>query len=564
MRITANREEKYPLLGALLETIADDIRREPDFERTLFEACDGKREELERALALGSNPWVTVETINGGDPRGAYAAERRNTLVLGEALADRLIAGGQGDASTYREVVLVLSRGLVHWLAGKDWKTAASAPGAAFEKLIAERRAGDVTPEKVEERGPTEDLPPDRTESDVTPPIAHRLGATILDIAKRHLGQPYAFTPTPDYDDPEWKGPFDCAEYVSYCAFRAYAIPYGVVADPAKRYNSYSGYWQRDAVKQGIRISWRDALHIPGAILVRYPPGNEPPPYGHVAISLGNGGDTYEARGAQWGVMKHTANGRSWNTGVLLPGVLYDMPDGLGSDLLLFKVLDPPAGYSPIVEAIQKKLVGLGLLAEAQVNGLYDVVTAKAVSMFQDRKGIVIDGEVGPDTGALLGLGDIWKKAPVADKPGLAEDLPKTDTSIDAEILTLARTLYGEARGEPKEGIEAVANVILNRVRSERYPKTVAKVCLQRLQFSCWNDSDPNRRKIAKLMPGDNPIFDMILEIAARAVLGGLPLLVAGALHYHAKNVNPSWVRNSPGATLVARIGNHLFWSGIR
>jgi hypothetical protein len=262
--------------------------------------------------------------------------------------------------------------------------------------------------------------------------------------------------------------------------------------------------------------------------------------------------------------MQHTAEGRSWNTGVLLPGVLYDMPDGLGSDMLLFKVLDPPAGYSPIVEEIQKKLVGLGLLAEAQVNGLYDVVTAKAVSMFQDRKGVVVDGEVGPDTGTLLGLGDIWKKAPVADKPGLAEDLPKTDTIVNGEILTLARTLYGEARGEPKEGIEAVANVILNRVRSERYPKTVAKVCLQRLQFSCWNDRDPNRRKIANLMPGDNPIFDLILAIATRAVLGGLPLLVAGALHYHAKNVNPSWVRNSPGATLVARIGNHLFWSGIR
>jgi hypothetical protein len=227
-------------------------------------------------------------------------------------------------------------------------------------------------------------------------------------------------------------------------------------------------------------------------------------------------------------------------------------------------VLDPPAGWSPIVEEIQKQLVGQGLLAEAQVNGLYDVVTAKAVSAFQDRKGVVADGEVGPETGALLGLGDIWKKAPVPDKPGLAEAPPESGTNVDAEILTLARTLYGEARGESREGIEAVANVILNRVRSNRYPNTVAKVCLQRLQFSCWNDNDPNRKIISKLKPGDNPVFDMILQIATRAVLGGLPALVVGALHYHAKQVKPNWVKNSPGATLVATIGSHLFWSGIR
>jgi len=563
VRISANREEKYPLLGSLLESLADDIAANPEFRRALFESCGGRDQDLNRALALASNPWVTVEPV-GGAGSGAYSSIRQNTLVLDQALADRLVSGGDPDA--YAAVVVVLCRGLLHWLAGKDWKSANSAPGAAFERLLAERRislAPTATHEPVPKPEPPKP-PPEGPARPETAAISHRLGATILDIAKRHLGQPYEFTPTPNYDDPMWKGPFDCAEYVSYCVFRGYEIPYGVVADPVNRFNSYSGYWQRDAEKQGIKISWRDALHIPGAILVRYPPGNEPPPYGHVAISLGNGGDTYEARGKQFGVMKHSAIGRSWNTGVLIPGVLYDLPEGLGSELLLFKVLDPPAGYSPIVEEIQKQLVGLGLLAEPQVNGLYDVVTAKAVSAFQDRKGVVSDGEVGPETGGLLGLGDIWKKAPVPDKPGLAERPPEANTNVDAEILTLARTLYGEARGEPREGIEAVANVILNRVMSNRYPNTIAKVCLQRLQFSCWNDDDPNRKIIAKLMPGDNPVFDMVLQIATRAVLGGLPALVIGVLHYHAKQVRPSWVKNSPGATLMATIGSHLFWSNIR
>ncbi|WP_421723155.1 cell wall hydrolase [Bauldia sp.] len=564
MRISANREEKYPLLGALLESINSDIEANPAFKSALFESCGGKDAELAKALTLRTNPWVTVEAIAGGDPRGAYSTDRRNTIVIAETLADRLVAGG--DPAAYGETIVVLTRGLVHWLAGKDWKTPDSPPGVAFERLLTERQI-TLAPPAVHEPVPEPEPGPTHAEpSPETPPpaIAYRLGATILGVAKRHLGQKYRFTPTPDYDDPDWQGPFDCAEYASYCAFRAYRIPYGVVPDPAKRYNSYSGYWQRDAREHGVRISWRDALHVPGSILLRNPPGREPPPYGHVAISLGNGRDTYEARGKQFGVVKHTALGRSWNTGVLIPGVLYDMPEGLGSDLLLFKVLDPPAGHSPIVEKIQKRLVKAGLLAKAQVNGIYDVVTATAISAFQDRKGIVSDGEVGPETGAKLGLGDIWKKAPVADKPAFAAPLPDTDADIDMEILTLARTLYGEARGEPKEGIEAVANVIVNRVMSKRYPNTVSKVCLQRLQFSCWNDNDPNRKIIARLKPGDNPVFDMVLGIARRALLGGIPSLVAGALHYHAKSVKPSWVKNSPAATLVARIGAHLFWSGIR
>lgn len=60
------------------------------------------------------------------------------------------------------------------------------------------------------------------------------------------------------------------------------------------------------------------------------------------------------------------------------------------------------------------------------------------------------------------------------------------------EILTL--TLIGEARGEPIEGMVAVGNVIRNRLRHEpgRY-KSYSDVCLARLQFSCWNEDDPNR-----------------------------------------------------------------------
>jgi len=560
MRMTASSQEQYPLLGSLLEAIDDYVGQNTTLKDAVFRSCGGRDADLTKAFAMDVNPWVTVSDIADGDKRGGFSSERENTIVIGRALADRLVVGG--DKVAYRDCATVLLRGLLHWLAQADWTVPESPPGAAFDQLCAQ--LGPLKEPEEHEKPPSRD-PATSARPDPPPPpdgVAHLLGATVLDKAKRHLGQEYRFEPTPDYNDADWKGPFDCAEYVSYCVFRAYEIPYGVVADPAKRFNAYSGYWERDAKRQGTQIPWRDALRIPGAILLRFPPPNGSPPFGHVAISLGNGSDVYSARGRAFGVMKHPA-GANWNTGVLIPGVLYDMPDGLGSDNLVFKVLTPPAGYSEIVESIERQLVELGFLERSEVNGIYDVATAKAVRDFQRQKGILEDGEVGMETGTALGLGEIWDKAPVANRPALADNPPVEGSSVDAEILTLARTLYGETRGEPEEGIEAVANVILNRVKSNRYPNSISKVCLQRRQFSCWNPEDPNFGIIRNLVPGANPKFDMILKIASTAVLGGLPSLVGDALFYHAVGIKPSWVINSPGAQLVKQIGHHLFWTGI-
>jgi N-acetylmuramoyl-L-alanine amidase len=60
--------------------------------------------------------------------------------------------------------------------------------------------------------------------------------------------------------------------------------------------------------------------------------------------------------------------------------------------------------------------------------------------------------------------------------------------------VTLARTLYGEARGEPTEGQIAVAWVILLSLEG-----AVAQVCLAPWQFSCWNQGDPNRARLLVL-----------------------------------------------------------------
>ena len=66
------------------------------------------------------------------------------------------------------------------------------------------------------------------------------------------------------------------------------------------------------------------------------------------------------------------------------------------------------------------------------------------------------------------------------------------------ELEIFAKTLYGEARGESLAGIEAVANVILNRHKMALHQhhtwwgKTIPEICLKPMQFSCWNPMDPN------------------------------------------------------------------------
>jgi len=91
-------------------------------------------------------------------------------------------------------------------------------------------------------------------------------------------------------------------------------------------------------------------------------------------------------------------------------------------------------------------------------------------------------------------------------------------TDYDFEIM--AKTIYGEARGESRQGQKAVACVIFNRFRSGKWfaAKTLAGVCLKPLQFSCWNKSDPNSQILANLpYSAYSRYFDVIKEATSRA-----------------------------------------------
>jgi murein DD-endopeptidase MepM/ murein hydrolase activator NlpD len=142
---------------------------------------------------------------------------------------------------------------------------------------------------------------------------------------------------------------------------------------------------------------------------------------------------------------------------------------------------------------------------------------------------------------------------------------PRVPVNVnDDDLLTLARTIYGEARGEIPAGRAAVAHVVMNRLRIRfRGDDTVTKVCRSRLQFSCWNLNDPNRRIIEGIRPGANKVFDQCCETADQVMKGQLADNTDTATHYYSVEIpRPNWAR--PPAIQTTRIGTHAFFKNVR
>ena len=123
---------------------------------------------------------------------------------------------------------------------------------------------------------------------------------------------------------------------------------------------------------------------------------------------------------------------------------------------------------------------------------------------------------------------------------------------------TLARTIWGEARGEGSIGMQAVAAVIMNRLQISKekgkfwWGNSIIEICQKPYQFSCWNRDDPNYRKVLNVDKRDRA-FAKACDIA-RVCLSDP---TNGATHYHARGIYPFWSRHqNPTAT----IGNHIFY----
>lgn len=121
-------------------------------------------------------------------------------------------------------------------------------------------------------------------------------------------------------------------------------------------------------------------------------------------------------------------------------------------------------------------------------------------------------------------------------------------TPFDREIC--ARTIWGEARGESADGQRAVMHVLLNRLATGRW-KTLAGVCMASKQFSCMNDSDPNRIKLFEVSDAD-----LAAQFVAVDNPGDDPTF--GAEYYYVVSIPaPPW---SAAMQCCGIIGKHVFY----
>jgi spore germination cell wall hydrolase CwlJ-like protein len=116
------------------------------------------------------------------------------------------------------------------------------------------------------------------------------------------------------------------------------------------------------------------------------------------------------------------------------------------------------------------------------------------------------------------------------------------------DVLTAARTIWGEARGCGYFGMMGVASVILNRHKHplKMWGATVASVCLAPRQFSCWNEGDPNRPKMLAVTEADQT-FATALALAVRVQDGSLLDITDGADCYYARSMSspPVWAKGA-------------------
>jgi hypothetical protein len=122
----------------------------------------------------------------------------------------------------------------------------------------------------------------------------------------------------------------------------------------------------------------------------------------------------------------------------------------------------------------------------------------------------------------------------------------------DREMECLANAVYFEARSEPIEGQLAVAEVVLNRASSGRYPTDLCAVITQKAQFSFiqrgrFPRADRGSQAWRKAVA--------IASIARQKLAGNLP---SSVLWYHATYVSPSWGKR---LTRQTQIGLHIFYS---
>jgi spore germination cell wall hydrolase CwlJ-like protein len=153
----------------------------------------------------------------------------------------------------------------------------------------------------------------------------------------------------------------------------------------------------------------------------------------------------------------------------------------------------------------------------------------------------------------------ILKKVDDLQKREISPEYMSTE-EVQKTLDCLAINIYREAGNEPFEGKVAVAQVTLNRVNSNKFPKDVCSVVYQKsrftervvCQFSWYCDSKHRNR------PVNEKAYEESYRVAKMVFLEDFKLeSIQNALYYHADYVNPNWKLKR-----ITKIGTHIFYEG--
>ncbi len=178
-------------------------------------------------------------------------------------------------------------------------------------------------------------------------------------------------------------------------------------------------------------------------------------------------------------------------------------------------------------KAIQKKLKQLGYY-KGKIDGIIGSQSLKAIKKFQKDYGLKVDGIVGKNTAKALGI-----------------TISSTSTKqSSSDLYLLAKCVHAEARGEPYVGKVAVAAVILNRVKSSKFPNTIAGVIYQPYAFTAVTDGQIN-------LEPDKSAYN-----AARDAMNGWDPTYGSLFYYNPAKSTSKWIYSRQ---VVTTIGDHVF-----
>lgn len=179
------------------------------------------------------------------------------------------------------------------------------------------------------------------------------------------------------------------------------------------------------------------------------------------------------------------------------------------------------------IKTIQQKLKNWGYYT-GNVDGINGPKTIAAIKQFQRKNGLTADGIVGTKTAAAMGIS-------------------LGSTNKNSDLYLLAKTIHAEARGEPYTGQVAVGAVILNRVKSSKFPNSISGVVYQKGAFTAVADGQIN------LEPNQSAYN------AARDAINGWDPTYGCLYYYNPATATSAWIWS---LKVTLTIGKHSFCKG--